>query len=88
VVEQVKEQAAVWFAGRPRLYRVRPSVIEAMRVTGSNFDELDEWTGGVVMFVDYEPGDYIVKDSFGELHTYSPDAFFATFEALIPAVAE
>lgn len=75
-------------------YRKRPVVIEAVqfRRTG-NFDEIEEFCGGDAEFRDGQlvvatlegplharPGDYIIKDTKGELRSVKPDIFEATYE--------
>ncbi len=74
-------------------YRKKPVVIDAVRYTGPNFDEMEEFVGGDAEFRDGElliataegamhasPGDWIIKGIKGEFYPCKPDIFEATYE--------
>ena len=94
----MKEQAAVWFANRPRLYRKRPVTVEALQYTGQNGSELRAWLheGGATYStegwplailtlegqLEVSPGDFVIRGVRGEFYPCKPDIFEATYEAV------
>lgn len=81
-------------------YRKKPVVIEAVRWTGKNIDEVCFFTGrtGGELMYDHgrlliktlegdmfaETGDYIIKGVAGEFYPCKPDIFAQTYEE-VPA---
>lgn len=81
-----------------RRYIKKPAAIEAVRWTGYNFNEIQDFVGiGNVHFMRETnppkiyivtetgavyalPGDYVTKDSSGEVLTYTKKVFDAYFE--------
>lgn len=77
-------------------YRRRPVVIDAVQFTGDNFDEIAslgaDWETYEAEFADFilietvagdlraDVGDWVVKDSSGELYPCKPDVFAETYE--------
>jgi len=77
-------------------YRKKPVVIEAVRWTGDNFDEIKEFMKAdnirLGWFEDHlyisklegshfvDPGTYIIKDAQGEFYPCKPDIFAETYE--------
>ena len=58
----------------------KPVVIEAVKWTGDNTKEMEEF-GVEIIFLDHiEVGSYVVKDEAGKFHLYSNSAFHLTFE--------
>ena len=81
------------------LYRKKPAVIEAVRWTGDNFDELEKFAGKFVergqkngeLFVNTlegtihaKLGDYIIMDIQGEFYPCDSEIFKKTYEIVEP----
>ena len=84
----------------PKRYRKRPVVIEAVRWTGDNLDELFKledfklnytYVNGVLGVYSLEGimwasvGDYIIKGIKGEFYPCKPDIFKETYEEVADA---
>ncbi len=75
-------------------FRNKPEVIEAVRFTGSNLDEVGVFVGGNLGMVDQKIviaalrrlhvnwGDWIIRGVNGELRPCKPDIFEMTYEAV------
>jgi len=73
-------------------YRKKPVVIDAIRWTGDNVQEIDQfvkqywWNDGQLVLPTLEGehvatvGDYIIKGVKGEFYPCKPDIFEATYE--------
>lgn len=76
-------------------YRKKPVVIEAVRWTGENREEIDKFCGRNVVWGENKKcflvltregtllatmGDYIIKGVNGELYPCKPDVFAKTYE--------
>lgn len=74
-------------------FRKKPVVISAVRFLNGNFDELQEFTSGTVLFEGGEvlietlegtmkcsEGDWIIKGVKGEFYPCKPDIFEATYD--------
>ena len=80
---------------RPRKFRKRPVVIEAIQYLGENAEAIVEWMGRPYVFVaegdpliietlegdmSGSPGDWIIRGVKGEFYPCKPDIFEATYE--------
>lgn len=74
-------------------FRKKPVVIEAVRFTKANFEEIEKFVGGDAEFRDGElivatlegplraaDGDWIIRGVKGEFYPCKPDIFAATYE--------
>ena len=79
-------------------YKKKPVVIEAIRFTGSNYEEIREFIGKNTLCSDLsiviptlegdmiaQKGDYIIKGVKGEFYPCKPDIFNATYEVVSEA---
>ena len=79
-------------------YKKKPVVIEAIRFTGSNYDEIREFIGKNTLCSDLsiviptlegdmvaQKGDYIIKGVHGEFYPCKPDIFNETYEVVSEA---
>ena len=76
-------------------YKKKPVVIEAIRFTGSNYEEIREFIGKNTLCSDLsiviptlegdmiaQKGDYIIKGVKGEFYPCKPDIFEKTYESV------
>ena len=76
-------------------YRKKPVIIEAIRWTGKNLSEIDNFMGGTVENkgttlvihtlegdMTASVGDYIIKGVHGEFYPCKPDIFEQTYEVV------
>ncbi|WP_277293948.1 hypothetical protein [Streptococcus hyointestinalis] len=76
-------------------YKKKPVVIEAIRFTGSNYEEIREFIGKNTLCSDLsiviptlegdmiaQKGDYIIKGVKGEFYPCKPDIFAETYEVV------
>lgn len=76
-------------------FRKKPVVIEAIRFTGSNYEEIREFIGKNTLCSDLsiviptlegdmiaQKGDYIIKGVKGEFYPCKPDIFAETYEVV------
>lgn len=79
-------------------YKKKPVVIEAIRFTGSNYEEIREFIGKNTLCSDLsiviptlegdmvaQKGDYIIKGVHGEFYPCKPDIFNETYEVVSEA---
>lgn len=79
-------------------YKKKPVVIEAIRFTGSNYEEIREFIGKNTLCSDLsiviptlegdmvaQKGDYIIKGVHGEFYPCKPDIFYETYEVVSEA---
>ena len=77
----------------PKKYRKKPVVIEAVKWSGNNLDEILEFVGepayvvGGELFIktfegDHQAnvGDFVIKGVAGEFYPCKPDIFYKTYE--------
>jgi hypothetical protein len=74
-------------------YRKKPVVIDAIRWTGENRDEVEAWSGGEIECVGHvavvhtlegemrgDVGDWLIRGVQGEYYPCKDDIFLATYE--------
>lgn len=79
-------------------FRKKPVIIEAIRFTGSNYEEIREFIGKNTLCSDLsiviptlegdmvaQKGDYIIKGIQGEFYPCNPDIFKETYEEVSEA---
>lgn len=80
-------------------YRKKPVVVEAMKLTFGNLEEVDKWCkggmsgqdpDGVYIMIDTlegsmraTEGDFVIKGVNGEFYPCKPDIFAKTYEAVV-----
>lgn len=70
-----------------RLYRRRPETVEAVEYTGENADEVAELLGRPFR-AGWLPEGTVVYRTGGNIRFLPADRFYASYEALLPVVAE